>query len=88
MPNSVHKLLIHGPLIAQHAILPIGELSEEAKKLKIKILGKTGEKSIYKSKGRSVPQINTKYRSIFECLQLWQKKLKQIPDAMRQLIIP
>ncbi|KAL4104078.1 hypothetical protein QTP88_019391 [Uroleucon formosanum] len=30
MPSSVHKLLLHGAEIIQHAIVPIGQLSEEA----------------------------------------------------------
>lgn len=36
MPPSVHKLLIHGPIIVKEAILPIGELSEEAQETKNK----------------------------------------------------
>lgn len=30
MPTSVHKLLIHGPEIVRSALLPIGQMSEEA----------------------------------------------------------
>ena len=30
MPPSVHKVLIHGGEVIRHAILPIGQLSEEA----------------------------------------------------------
>ncbi|CAH2107388.1 unnamed protein product [Euphydryas editha] len=30
MSPTVHKILIHGPLVVEHAILPIGTLSEEA----------------------------------------------------------
>lgn len=30
MSPTVHKILIHGPTVIQHAILPIGQLSEEA----------------------------------------------------------
>lgn len=29
-PTLVHKLLIHGPEIVEHAVLPIGQMSEEA----------------------------------------------------------
>ena len=32
MPTSVHKILIHGPEIVAHALLPIGQLSEDAQK--------------------------------------------------------
>lgn len=30
MPTLVHKLLIHGPEIIQHSVLPIGQMSEDA----------------------------------------------------------
>ena len=30
MPPTVHKILIHGPTVIEHAILPIGSLLEEA----------------------------------------------------------
>lgn len=30
MTPTVHKVLVHGPVIVQHALLPIGTLSEEA----------------------------------------------------------
>ncbi|XP_054723231.1 uncharacterized protein LOC129233194 [Uloborus diversus] len=36
MPASVHKLLIHGRQIIEHAILPIGQLSEEAQEARNK----------------------------------------------------
>lgn len=36
MPSSVHKLLIHGAEIIQHAIVPIGQLSEEAQEARNK----------------------------------------------------
>jgi len=36
MPTSMHKLLIHGPEIIAHALLPIGQLSEEAQEARNK----------------------------------------------------
>lgn len=36
MPTSVHKILMHGANVIQNAILPIGELSEEAQEAKNK----------------------------------------------------
>ena len=36
MPTSVHKVLIHGAEIISHAILPIGQLGEEAQEAKNK----------------------------------------------------
>lgn len=40
MPASVHKLLIHGADIVQNALLPIGQLSEEAQESRHKDLKK------------------------------------------------
>ena len=40
MPSSVHKLLIHGAEIINKALLPIGQLSEEAQETKHKDLKK------------------------------------------------
>jgi len=39
MPPSVHKILIHGPIIIENSIVPIGELSEEAQECKNKEYG-------------------------------------------------
>ena len=36
MPPSVHKILIHGAEIITHAVLPIGQLGEEAQEAKNK----------------------------------------------------
>lgn len=36
MSPTVHKILMHGPLVIQNAILPIGQLSEEAAKARNK----------------------------------------------------
>jgi hypothetical protein len=36
MPTSVHKLLIHGPQIIASALLPIGQLSEDAQEARNK----------------------------------------------------
>lgn len=36
MPPSVHKILIHGPEIVVNALLPIGQLSEEAQEARNK----------------------------------------------------
>lgn len=36
MPTTVHKILIHGPLIIASALLPIGQLSEEAQEARNK----------------------------------------------------
>ncbi|GBP41749.1 hypothetical protein EVAR_33740_1 [Eumeta japonica] len=34
MTPTLHKLLVHGPTIIKHAIIPIGQLSEEAAEAK------------------------------------------------------
>lgn len=38
MPSSVHKILLHGSIIIEEAILPIGQLSEEAQESRNKDL--------------------------------------------------
>lgn len=38
MPPSVHKILIHGSLIIKNALVPIGQLSEEAQGQAIKTI--------------------------------------------------
>lgn len=36
MPTTVHKILIHGPQVIKYALLPIGQLSEEAQEARNK----------------------------------------------------
>jgi hypothetical protein len=36
MPASIHKILVHGSQIIEHAPLPIGQLSKEAKEARNK----------------------------------------------------
>jgi hypothetical protein len=43
MPASVHKILIHGTIIITEAMLPIGQLSEEAQELRNKDLKQFSE---------------------------------------------
>jgi hypothetical protein len=38
MPASVHKILIHGAIIITEAMLPIGQISEEAQESRNKDL--------------------------------------------------
>lgn len=44
MPTSVHKILLHGAIIIKEAILPIGQLSEEAQESRNKDLKSFREK--------------------------------------------
>jgi hypothetical protein len=43
MPASVHKLLLHGGDIIEHAIVPIGQLSEDAQEANHKCFRKYEE---------------------------------------------
>nr|XP_022906380.1 glutamic acid-rich protein-like [Onthophagus taurus] len=43
MPTSVHKILIHGSAVIKEALLPIGELSEEAQEANNKKIRKFRE---------------------------------------------
>lgn len=49
MPPSVHKILIHGADVIRHALLPIGELSEEAQEAKNKDIRRFREHHTRKS---------------------------------------
>ncbi|KAK4873711.1 hypothetical protein RN001_013071 [Aquatica leii] len=40
MPTTIHKLLVHGPEIIASALLPIGQLSEEAQESSNKLIKK------------------------------------------------
>ncbi|XP_028146043.1 uncharacterized protein LOC126891809 [Diabrotica virgifera virgifera] len=44
MPSSVHKILLHGAIVIKEAILPIGQLSEEAQESRNKDLKSFREK--------------------------------------------
>jgi hypothetical protein len=52
MPASVHKILLHGSEIISAALLPIGQLSEEAQKARNKDLKKFPESLARKSRER------------------------------------
>lgn len=41
-PTIIHKVLIHEAQVIRHAIVPIGQLSEEAAEARIKSLGSIG----------------------------------------------
>lgn len=49
MPATVHKILIHGAIIIKEAILPIGQLSEEAQESRNKDLKKFRESNTRKN---------------------------------------
>lgn len=93
MPISVHKLLIHGPIITQNALLPIGELSEAAQEAKNKDIRKYRQGHTRKIGGTKVNEdlfhrlilSSDPYLSGFNCSKI---KLRTIDDpAMRSLII-
>ncbi|KAK4883251.1 hypothetical protein RN001_006570 [Aquatica leii] len=46
MPPTIHKVLIHGPIIIETALLPIGQLSEEAQEANNKIVNNVKENKI------------------------------------------
>lgn len=53
MPVSVHKLLIHGSTIIKHAIVPIGQLSEDAQEANHKYFRKYRENNSRKMSRKS-----------------------------------
>ena len=65
MPASVHKLLIHGADIVKHALLPIGQLSEEALETRHKDLKKYRNR-----RSRKISKIATNEDTFFKLLLL------------------
>lgn len=95
MPTSVHKILIHGADVIHNAILPIGELSEEAQETKNKEIRRFREHHTRKSSKiknnedlfkrlllSSDPYISSFYKSDKkrECLK--------DPEVLNLLVIP
>ena len=94
MPASVHKLLIHGDEIIKHALLPIGQLSEEAQETKHKDFKKFRAKN-----GRKYSRIATNedifnrllltsdpYISTFR-IKSYKKKVKKLDPEAAELIL-
>lgn len=92
MPISVHKLLIHGPVTVQYALLPIGELSEEAQEAKNRDIRKYRQGHTRKISGTKVNEdlfhrlllSSDPYLSKLSCRKT---KIRNIDAEMRSLII-
>lgn len=95
MPTSVHKLLIHGALIITDALLPIGQLSEDAQEARNKDI-----KRFRQDFSRKCSRVKT-MEDVFNRLlvtsdpyissirNLPQKKLKSLsPEAVAMLLAP
>lgn len=95
MPTSIHKILIHGDLVISSAILPIGQMSEDAQESTNKIIKRAREDFSRKSS-----RINTMTDVFLRLLvtsdpyissirKLPQKKLRLLlPEAMELLMSP
>lgn len=95
MPTSVHKLLIHGPVIITHALLPIGQLSEDAQEARNKDIKRYREDFARKSSRVKTMEdvfhrlLVTSDPYISSVRRLPQKKLKSLsPEAVAMLIAP
>lgn len=95
MPTTVHKLLIHGPLIISHALLPIGQLSEDAQEARNKDIKRYREDFARKSSRIKTMEdvfhrlLVTSDPHISSIRKLPQKKLKSLsPEAVAMLIAP
>jgi len=92
MPTTVHKLLIHGPQIIASALLPIGQLSEEAQESRNKDIKKYREGFSRKcSREKTMEDVlnwllvsSDPYISSLR--KLPQKKLKELSPEARQLL--
>lgn len=95
MPTTVHKILMHGPLIIGSAILPIGQLSEEAQEARNKDVKKFRDGFSRKSSRENTMQdiLNWLLLSsdpfITSMRKLPQKKSNQLlPEAISLLVSP
>lgn len=93
MPTSVHKLLIHGPQVIAHALLPIGQLSEEAQKARNKDIKRYRDLSRKCSRVKTMEDIFnrlmvTSDSYISSIKKLLQKKLKSLSQKAVELLSP
>jgi len=95
MPTSVHKLLIHGQKIIASALLPIGQMSEDAQEAMNKYIKRFREDFSRKcSRVKTMEDVFlrlmiTSDPYISSLRKLPQKKLKTLsPDALKLLIPP
>lgn len=92
MPPSVHKLLIHGPIIVKEALLPIGELSEEAQESRNKDIRRYRQ---YHSRKISAEKIKEDlfHRLILtsdpllSSFSVTQRPHRKLDDEMLQLVV-
>ena len=94
MPTTLHKYLIHGPEIVSHALLPIGQLSEEAQEARNKDFKsyrehfsrkcnrvKSNEDILNRLLLSSDPIISSK-------IKLPKKNFQALPKSVVELLIP
>lgn len=93
MPTSVHRLLIHGPEIISSAILPIGQLSEDAQESTNKLIKQN--RLSFSRKISRVTNIEDVFRRLLATTDPFisthrkpaTKKLKSLlPDAVALLV--
>lgn len=95
MPTTVHKLLIHGPKIIKHALLPIGQMSEEAQESCNKYFKKYRENFARKNFRQNTMEdvfgrfLISSDPVISSCRKLPRKPLKTLsPEAVALLLPP
>lgn len=94
MPTTVHKILIHSPQVIATAILPIGQLSEEAQEARNKDI-----KRYHEGFSRKCSRKNT-LEDVFHMLlvssdpfisslrKLPKKKIKKLPEEVVAMLLP
>lgn len=95
MPTTVHKLLIHGPEIIKNALLPIGQMSEEAQESCNKYFKKYRDQFARKNcRSKTMHDIFARFLIssdpvISSCRKLPQKPLKSLsPEVVTLLAHP
>lgn len=92
MPPTVHKVLIHGPEVISSALLPIGQLSEEAQEARNKDFKKFRESFSRKCSREKCNEdilnllLVTSDPVISSIRQLPRKKIRRYPNEVLELI--
>lgn len=94
MPPTVHKILIHGPEVMNSALLPIGELSEEAQEARNKDIKKYREGFSRKSSRQNTNEdifnmlLISSDPLISSLRELPKKKLKNFSAEVLDMLLP
>ena len=85
MPTSVHKILIHGPEIIASALLPIGQLSEEAQEARNKDIKRFREDFSQKCSRENMEDI---FNWLMITSDPYTSSIRKLPQKSLKLLLP